>query len=192
MSNEINIKSILDLDKQIMDQETSIIKLKRTRNSLLNVSRIPAEILGEIFCWNTVSRGALEKRSHNFLLVCHYWFEVASSTPELWSFWGNNLEDWKKHNLRYPTAPLDISSRNALQDRASRDTIRCIHFVSTDSRLLDSILSQLRADCDGIRPSSVESFVARDRNRYPSFDCRVTSPATTSQNCDASSFKTAR
>ena len=134
------------------------------------MSRIPAEILGEIFRWNTVSRGtfgALEKRSHNLLLVCHYWFEVASSTPELW---GNNLEDRKKHNLRYPTVPLDISSRNALQDRASRDAIRCIHFASTDSRLLDSILSQLRADCDGIRPSSVESFVARDRNRYPSFD----------------------
>ena len=111
MSNEINTKSILDLDKQIMGQETSIIKPKRTRNSLLNVSRIPAEILGGIFLWNTVSWGtfgALEKRSHNFLLVCHHWFEVASSTPELWGFWGNNLEDWKKHNLRYPTAPLDL------------------------------------------------------------------------------------
>ena len=111
MSNEINTKSILDLDKQIMGQETSIIKPKRTRNSLLNVSRIPAEILGGIFLWNNVSWGtfgALEKRSHNFLLVCNYWFEVASSTAELWSFWGNNLEDWKKHNLRYPTAPLDL------------------------------------------------------------------------------------
>ena len=65
---------------------------------------------------------------------------------------------------------LDISSRNALQDRASRDAIRCIHLASTGSRLLDSIVSQLRADCDGIRSSSVESFVAWDRNRYPSVD----------------------
>ena len=35
----------------------------------------------------------MHKDSYNFLLVCHHWFEVARRLLELWSFWGNSLED---------------------------------------------------------------------------------------------------
>ena len=50
MGREINIDSILALDKQIEEHERALIQLKRTRNSLLNVSTLlPPEILGKIF-----------------------------------------------------------------------------------------------------------------------------------------------
>ena len=52
LSGEINIKSIRALDEQIRGHETAIAKLKRTRNSLLNVYKIPPEVLGKIFGWN--------------------------------------------------------------------------------------------------------------------------------------------
>ena len=176
LSREANIDSILVLNKQIGEHEMSAIRLKRTRNSLLNISRLPPEVLGDIFRRNVTFEdtfGGLETRSHNFLLVCHHWFEVASRTPELWSFWGNNLEDWKKRYLRYPTAPLDLvldggelegvtlcdTLQNALQDRAARDSIRRIHLVSEDSRLLDSIISPIVVNREGIRSSRLESVV---------------------------------
>lgn len=78
LRGEINIDSIRTLDEQIKEHKTAtiIIRLKRTRNSLLNVSRLPPEILGDIFSWNVTIKdtfGGLEERSHNFLLVCHYW-----------------------------------------------------------------------------------------------------------------------
>ena len=175
LSGEINLKSIRALEEQIKEHEMAIVNLKRARNSLLNVSRFPPEILGDIFRRNTAVEeyfGGLEKRSHNFLLVCHHWFKVALQTPEVWSSWGNNLQDWKKWHLRYPMAPLDLvldeesskgdtlddSIRTALQDRAARDTIRQIHLLSHNLGLLRSIISSL-AGSEEIRSSSLESVV---------------------------------
>ena len=87
MGREIHLDSILALEKEIEEHEKAIIKLKRTRNSLLNVSTLlPPEILGKIFRWSVVRAGdfdGLPKGSYNFLLVCHHWFEVASRAPEL-------------------------------------------------------------------------------------------------------------
>ena len=87
MDREINLDSILALEKQIVEHERATIRLKRARNSLLNVSTfLPPEILGKIFRWNVIPDedfGGLPKDSYNFLLVCHHWFEVASRTPEL-------------------------------------------------------------------------------------------------------------
>ena len=171
------MESIQTLEEKIRECEAALIKLKRARNSLLDVSKLPPEILGDIFRRNITIGGkfdTLEKRSHNFLLVCHHWFEVASCTSHLWGFWGNNLKDWTKRHLRYPTAPLDLvlqdqpgdalddindSLRNALRDRAAQDTIRRIHIRSSMvPGLLDSIISLL-VGCGEIRSSSVESLI---------------------------------
>ena len=98
MGPETNIESIRALEKQIEEGSGDVIELKRARNSLLNIStRVPPEILGKIFAWvvareqdyslfiaNIFSNG-LERGSHDFLLVCHYWFEVASSSSGLLS-----------------------------------------------------------------------------------------------------------
>ena len=69
MDREINLDSIRSLDKQIEEYEKAIIRLKRTRNSLLNVSTLlPPEILGNIFRWNVIPDGdfgGLLKGSYN-------------------------------------------------------------------------------------------------------------------------------
>jgi len=123
MGREVNAESIRALEKQIEEGKGDIIKLKRARNSLLNIStRVPPEILGDVFAWCLVREvdrslysllhfDGLQKGSHNFLLVCHHWFEVASRTPELWGFWGNSLREWEKYHRHWAGAsPLDLSS----------------------------------------------------------------------------------
>jgi len=97
MGPETNFALIRALEKQIEEGNGDIIRLKRDRNLLLNIyMHVPPEILGYVFTQNLVRDqpfDGLQKGSYNFLLVCHHWFEVASSTPELWSFWGNTLQD---------------------------------------------------------------------------------------------------
>ena len=177
---EINIKSIRVLEEQIKDHERALIRLKRARNSLLNVSKLPPEILGKIFRWNVTPKGnfdGLVKGSHNFLLVCHHWFEVSSGTPELWSFWGNTLKDWARWYRRSGSAPLDLvldrqvadgSSKlstalcNALRDRAARDAIRRVDIRTVDPELLRSIISPLTVTFEGIRPNSMASLGLRN------------------------------
>ena len=176
MVQEINFDSIRALEKQIQGHERAIIKLKRARNSLLNVSTfLPPEVLGSIFRWNVIPDGdfgGLRKGSYKFLLVCHHWFQVASGTPGLWSFWGNSIEDRARRRAHCTTAPLDLvlgqytnhdfdaTLRDALQDRAARDTIRRVHLKSGDAAgLLNSIISSIIAEGEETRSSSVESLI---------------------------------
>ena len=75
MDCETNVGSIHALEEQIREHERAIIQLKRDRNSLLNVSKLPPEVLGDIFHWNVTIKGdfdGLDEESHNFLLVCHH------------------------------------------------------------------------------------------------------------------------
>ena len=176
MDREINFNSIRALDKQIEEYEKAIIRLKRTRNSLLNVSTLlPPEILGSIFRWNVIPNGTFDgllKGSYNFLLVCHHWFEVASRAPGLWCFWGNSIQDWARRHVRCGTGPLDLvlevganhelddELRSALQDRATQDTIRRIHLSGYKAgRLLNSVISSIVAEGEETRLNSIESFI---------------------------------
>ncbi|KAF9650310.1 hypothetical protein BDM02DRAFT_1452815 [Thelephora ganbajun] len=177
MGREINVDSILALDAEI-------IRLKRTRNSLLNVARIPPEILAYMFRFSittTTESGdpdfaRIKKGSYNFLLVCHHWYEVASSAPELWSSWGNSLEDWKRWHLRSGTSALDLvldglrhpagsfdgDLRDALRDHVARGVIRKVHLRSRNIGLLTSIVSSLTPEGEAIRHSNIESIVLSD------------------------------
>ena len=176
MDCKTNADSIRVLDEQIIKKEKVIIRLKRSR-----ISELPPEVLGKVFHQNVTLRGTfgrLHKRSHNFLLVCCHWFEVASQTPEVWSFWGNAPKDWARWYCRSGTAPLDlvlgdddykakyfnINLRNALQDRATRDTIRRVHLTAEDSRFLGSITTPLTSNSEELRSDSIESFVLRDES----------------------------
>jgi hypothetical protein len=181
MGREINFDSIRVLEEQIREHERTLIQLKRARNSLLNVSTLlPPEILGRIFRWNVIPDGdwgGLPKDSHNFLLVCHHWFQVASDTPELWGFWGNSIEDWARRHTRWRTAPLDLvlgkhtycdlddTIRDTLRDRATRDTIRRVHLWGDNaSGLLNPIISSIVAEGEGTRSNSVESFILQNKS----------------------------
>lgn len=170
MGRETNIHTIISraLEKQIEEGKRGIIKLKRTRNSPLNVSaRVPPEILGYIFVWSPVREAGhslfsryfdgLWKGSFNFLLVCHYWSEVVSRTPELWN-WGSSLQDWKKRHRPSGVVPLDLvpdgaesdphtsfdeSLQDAIRCRVIRGSLRQVLLASDDNAILTSVISSL-------------------------------------------------
>ena len=195
MGREVNMDSIRALEKQIEGGKRYTITLKRARNLLLNIStRVPPEILGDVFAWCLVPEAScsshsqphfkgLRKRSHNFLLVCHHWFQVASRTPRLWSFWGNTLRDWKKYHHRWAgISPLDLvldggecdfhthfdkSLQDAVRIGVMRDTIRQIHLVSDDSAILSPIISSLTPNDESAQNENIESIVWRKRGFYP-------------------------
>jgi len=183
MDCEANIDYIRALEEQIREYERIVIELKRTRNSLLNVSKLPPEVLGNVFRWNVIRKGdfgGLDEGSHNFLAVCHYWFEVASRTPELWSSWGNTPKDWAQWYCYSGTAPLDLvlcgsyryydeynedkdrlnnDLRYALNTLASEDTIRRVHLKVEGSMLMHDIIAELTPGGFELRSNSMESLV---------------------------------
>ena len=188
MGREINIDSIRALEKQIEEGKGDLIKLKRARNSLLNIStRVPPEVLGYIFVWNFVMEArqvyswrfeGRQKGSYNFLLVCHHWFEVASRTPELWTSWGITLQDWKNFHRRWAiAAPLNLvldggksdphllfdePLQDAVRNRVRQDTIRRAHLMSTDGGTLTSIISSLTPNNEGCQNDNIESIIWRN------------------------------
>jgi hypothetical protein len=186
MDREINLDSIRALEEQIREHERAIIQLKRTRNSLLNVSTLlPPEILGKVFHWNVIPDGdfdGLPKASHNFLLVCHHWFLVAVDAPGLWGFWGNSIQDWARQHVRRRTSPLNLvlagcasghlddTLRDALQDRAMRDTIQRVHLKGASVELLNSIISSITTKGKETRSNSAESFVLQNHSKSSNVD----------------------
>ena len=188
MAQETNIELIRELERKIEEGKGDTIELKRARNALLKISTcVPPEILGDIFSW-TLVRGdptsggdsrfdGFPKGSYNFLLVCHHWFEVASQTPELWSFWGNTFDEWRQWHHRHPqVAPLDLvlkahapspltstdyTLKDALRDRATRDTIRQVHLWGFQESPLSSIISLLTPVEEGVQRRSIESIDLR-------------------------------
>jgi len=188
MGCETNIDSIRTLEEQIEEGEGDVIKLKRARNSLLNIStHVPPEILGYIFVWILVREGGhsvyiwhfggLQEDSYNFLLVCHHWFEVASRTPELWSFWGNTLQDWEKRHHRSKSTPLDLvldeyesypgvrfhgSLQDAVRSRVMQDAIRQVHLRSYNRQTLTSIISSLTPAGGGGQNKNIESMALQN------------------------------
>ena len=56
MDRGTNLVTILAFEKQIEEHERAAIRLKRARNSLLNVTTLlPPEILGKFFHWNVIN-----------------------------------------------------------------------------------------------------------------------------------------
>jgi hypothetical protein len=185
MDQETNLNSIRVLEKERQKHERAIIRLKRAQNSLLNVSKLPPEILGIIFHWSAIPGGdfnQLPAASHNFLLVCRYWYRVARKTPSLWVFWGTSIHDWKRWHARCKTAPLNLvlwscwcdklgdELRDALQDCAARDVIRriCLEGLVTEG-VFESIISSIIIEGEEPRPISLDSLQLWNRCR-PSID----------------------
>ena len=180
--------SIRVLEKRIEEGGGDTIELKRTRNSLLNIyTRVPPEILGYIFVWSVCQKedhslfthshfNGLRKGSYNFPLVCHHWFKVVSSTPELWKVWGNSLQDWRERHHRGGISPADLvlsgcadgrwsqisnTLYHGLRARSTQDTIRQLHLSGAGVYVLSDIISSLTPDESDIRHSSIESIDLR-------------------------------
>ena len=169
MASKINIDSVSELNNKtkITESVPEIIQLKRKQNSLLPIARIPPEILGPIF------KLSVTKRPYAFLLVCHYWHEVACCTPELWNDWGNSLRDWKRSyrqskastpvilRLREDSGDFFNGLSDVLKDRTATNSIQEIDFTNNNSiyeGILPSILASLTPKDNTIRHSSIKSF----------------------------------
>ena len=186
VGEEMNLGSISTLDEEIVKGRGDIIKLKRTRNSMLNISvLVPPEILGYIFNLvvmdstfelldlNLSPRSPVGEGCYNLLLACYHWLEVAYAIPEVWTFWGNSLEAWEKQCIRAGSAPVDlmlyahgdrpetlsVPLQNNLLGRTAQDTIRGIHLDSNNPDLLTAVVSLLTPSGEGTKERSIESII---------------------------------
>lgn len=106
------------------------ITASRLKNSQLPISRLPPEILGDIFIQNIFECSTdfiyrLDPRSPtncvHVISVCYYWREVALNHPQFWGFWSKLGSRWfKSYASRCEVGPLHIrvtrSSRAALEN----------------------------------------------------------------------------
>ena len=85
-------------------------------NTIPNVACVPPEVLGYIFRMvvdpvlppsGDTRFSGIQAGPYHFLF-CRRWCQVARSTPELWSPWGNNFGDWKRRCLSSAPSPLDL------------------------------------------------------------------------------------
>jgi hypothetical protein len=159
------------LEEEVKVVELRLSELKGRRNSLLPSVCLPPEILGSIFvfaigrrrnhatfCEDDIFSG-WETGSYSFLFVCHRWYTIAFNTPELWSFWGNTIPDWRCRyrlagslptelvldgpSMGWASYALDNPLREALRDRAAQDKVGQIHIRDHCNDLIGPILSLL-------------------------------------------------
>ena len=114
--------------------------------------------------------GRISGGTFNFILVCRYWFDVATSTPSLWAFWGTSLRECLAFHRYSGAVPLylnlaDIDSdrdcRNAsgvLQDRSVHRRIRHLH-IQTSPKKLTKILSLMSTPQDPSVRSQIQSIM---------------------------------
>ena len=174
-SREINAHAIQNLDARIQNGGKDVTRLKRLRNSLLNVSVCLApEILGHIFWWRVLSgvspSGRIVGNTFSFLLVCRYWFDVATSTPSLWAFWGTSLRECVAFHRYSGAVPLYLNIFDANSDRETREAqgvlqdwnvqkrIRHLH-IQTTPKTLTKILSFLSTPHQFSAPSHIQSLI---------------------------------
>lgn len=97
--SEIDVldQNITRMEQDIQAMLRSLTELKRKRNSRLPAARLPPEIVSEIFIWHRdghtrpesvggTSSTSIKTSWIHVSHVCHYWRQVALSTPQLWVY----------------------------------------------------------------------------------------------------------
>lgn len=171
MNSSTDIDPILTLDEELA-------RLNHIKNRQLTKALTLKEILGLIFKFAVTAESrdpnfpGIQKGARNLLLVCHCWYEVARDSPELWTSWGNSLEDWKRwHNhsgtsmldlvldgLKHKSRPFDAALSNPLMEHSARDAVRKVHLRDQNKDTVLSILLLLALG-GGSTGGSIESIV---------------------------------
>ncbi|EAU87508.2 hypothetical protein CC1G_11727 [Coprinopsis cinerea okayama7 len=167
------------LDAQIFALERQILELKRKRNELAYISRLPPELMASIFKQyrhSTTGIRWIKGTTH----VCRLWRQIALDCPPLWSHMGTSM---KSDCLE---AMLDRSKQSALRIDV-RVTTRLppapvVEALKQPSRLREVrlqgppiLLSKLVAPWSGPMPALKSLHVrASDEAHFPIFPTQFT------------------
>jgi len=152
--------------------------LRYAQNSHLPVSRLPAELLSDVFLY-VVEAGLQDGNARftagtfSFLQACRRWNEVAIGFPQLWVWWvAGAVKAWHLFKPRSGDAPLFLTWRSHLTDSA-RDSLvdagisRRIHQFDFSGggeqlqRLLDTLNSSSISITSSIRVQLIGSYPRR-------------------------------
>ena len=146
------------LQKQTDFSIGEAIRPRCAPNSRIPISRLPAELLSDVFLY--VVEGGLQNDTRfatgtfNFLQVCRHWNEVAVGFPQLWVWWVMGaFKAWPQFKSRSKDAPVflmwrrrrDCSTLDVLKDAGTPRRIRELDLSDTYAQLenllgaLDSI-----------------------------------------------------
>ena len=155
------------LQKQIDSYAVATGKLRSAQNSHVAISRLPVELLSEVFLC-IVESGIDNDGTYFaagtfiFLQVCKHWNEVAVNFPRLW-IWRTpgTVGAWPLFSTRSKDAPLSLTWRSqisiAVKDIFTGPAIRKIHrldFSGTSgqlTRLLEALDSSALSNSSSIR-----------------------------------------
>jgi len=113
-----------DTTDSVEKQIDSLVEGRCARNLCLPISRLPAEVLSEVFLHLVESgiRGCNTYFAHgtfSFLRVCRRWNEVAISFPRLWSLWiVGAVKAWPFFKSRSKNSSLSLTWRPQLLNHA--------------------------------------------------------------------------
>ena len=148
------MRSIIDRD--ISGLEENIRALKSRRNELSSISRLPAEILCNIFFLGISWRPGSWT---NFSQVSQHWRSLALGAPELWTDIPLNYHRWAQEMLkRSKKAKLTIQSRSSFLAPNSKisETIRsCFSEMNRVEEIkLFTVSGLILEDCFRVSPKS--------------------------------------
>lgn len=136
------------LQKQIDFHMGESYRLRRAQNSYAIVSRLPEELLAEVFSYIVESGiqdidSSFATGTFSFLQACRYWNEVAVGFPQLWRWWtAGAVKAWPLFHSRSKDIPLSLTWRPRLTVSALADInpgipkrIRQLDFKGTGEQL---------------------------------------------------------
>lgn len=174
------------IDQQIETHASIIVSLKRRRNALAPVTRLPSEIFSSIFLHLTVevkgyrpynSMGRLMK----VLRVCKKWREIGLGDPRLWSYWGKFvsprcLRTFVAHSKAAPlfvraielTPDFSNAWETALRDFGVWNRLRELHITSITRTSMTQLLDALDQAGGTLSTSRLQSL--RITAKFPDFE----------------------
>ena len=159
-------KQVESLQKRIDFYIEETCRLRSAQNSHASISRLHAEVLGEVFLH--VVESGIEDNAHfvtktfGFRQVCKHWNEVAVSSPRLWCWWvPGSWRAWTLFNAHSKNTPLSLTWRPQLSTSARDTLMNC--GVSKRIHQLDfsgngGQLAEFLGTFDSSPPSNVSSL----------------------------------
>ena len=154
------------INKQMDVHFEEIRKLRSAHNSHVPVSRLPAELLSEVFLCIVESSlpylaSGFARGTFMFRQVCRHWDEVAVGFPQLWVQWlSRAVRAWPLFNTRSKEAPIFLkwqpyhAGEDLPADTVLPGRIRQLEFIGTreqSEKLFRAVDSSAPSNASSIR-----------------------------------------